>query len=365
MREKIVYILGAGFSAPMGIPVVSNFLIRSKDLFFTDPDRYGNFQRVFDTIAEMGRAKSYFSVNLFDIEEVLSILEMQDYGEKAGNRRIFKRYLRDVISACTPDTAPPPSSLPRGQWSQHLFASQMWRRYCYFVASLFNLRVTASYRHPGPVRITADVDPAPSASYAIITLNYDMIMERCLELVRGQFSRPPSIEFGFEVTSDATQFSRRGVVPLAKLHGSSADVTIVPPTWNKNAASPSVRTAWRVAYQVLSEATQIRILGYSLPATDSYIRYLLEATAMKAPHLKAFDIACLDPTGEVQERYRRLVTFFRARFGQIDIASYLQRMIEGTPVPNLRIPEGESGSVALGGLVNNAHEASPWSSLPA
>ena len=28
--EKVVYLLGAGFSAPLGIPVMGNFLTRSK-----------------------------------------------------------------------------------------------------------------------------------------------------------------------------------------------------------------------------------------------------------------------------------------------------------------------------------------------
>ncbi|WP_175406349.1 hypothetical protein [Bacillus sp. FJAT-27264] len=28
--EKVVYILGAGFSAPLGIPVMSNFIMKAK-----------------------------------------------------------------------------------------------------------------------------------------------------------------------------------------------------------------------------------------------------------------------------------------------------------------------------------------------
>ena len=32
--EKITYVLGAGFSAPLGIPVMRDFLTKSKDLYF-------------------------------------------------------------------------------------------------------------------------------------------------------------------------------------------------------------------------------------------------------------------------------------------------------------------------------------------
>jgi hypothetical protein len=31
--DRVVYLLGAGFSAPLGLPVMSNFLMKSKDLF--------------------------------------------------------------------------------------------------------------------------------------------------------------------------------------------------------------------------------------------------------------------------------------------------------------------------------------------
>lgn len=43
MPEKVVYILGAGFSAPLGLPVMSNFLVKSKDLYFSDTEKYKRF----------------------------------------------------------------------------------------------------------------------------------------------------------------------------------------------------------------------------------------------------------------------------------------------------------------------------------
>jgi hypothetical protein len=57
--ERVVYLLGAGFSAPLGIPVMSNFLTRSKDLYFTDPARFDHFKEVFDTINELSVIKTF------------------------------------------------------------------------------------------------------------------------------------------------------------------------------------------------------------------------------------------------------------------------------------------------------------------
>ncbi len=38
--QRVAYLLGAGFSAPLGLPVMSNFLAKAKDLYFEDQERY-------------------------------------------------------------------------------------------------------------------------------------------------------------------------------------------------------------------------------------------------------------------------------------------------------------------------------------
>lgn len=75
--EKVVYFLGAGFSAPMGIPIIKDFLLKSKDLYFENPTKYAHFKRIFNKIYKMHIAKTYYETDLLNIEEILSILEMQ------------------------------------------------------------------------------------------------------------------------------------------------------------------------------------------------------------------------------------------------------------------------------------------------
>ena len=36
--ERVVYLLGAGFSAPLGLPVMSNFLEKSKYMYFEESE---------------------------------------------------------------------------------------------------------------------------------------------------------------------------------------------------------------------------------------------------------------------------------------------------------------------------------------
>ena len=75
MKSKVVYILGAGFSAPLGLPVMSDFLSRSKDLYFEDSQRFKHFDKVFQEIRHMAQAKNYLDIDLFNIEQILSILD--------------------------------------------------------------------------------------------------------------------------------------------------------------------------------------------------------------------------------------------------------------------------------------------------
>jgi hypothetical protein len=51
--DRVGFLLGAGFSAPLGLPVMSNFFLKSKDLFASDPTRYGHFSEMFDKIRDM------------------------------------------------------------------------------------------------------------------------------------------------------------------------------------------------------------------------------------------------------------------------------------------------------------------------
>src|SRR5437899_2255848 len=99
--ERIVYLLGAGFSAPLGLPVMRNFRLKSQDMYLADSDKYGHFKEVFDTIRDMSIIKNYYDANLFNIEDILSILEMGEYLEGGSLKEVFLRYIKDVIAFYT------------------------------------------------------------------------------------------------------------------------------------------------------------------------------------------------------------------------------------------------------------------------
>jgi hypothetical protein len=318
--DKVVYFLGAGFSAPLGLPVMSNFLIKSKDMYFAAPTGLAHFNEVFEMIKEMSVSKNYFETDLFNIEEILSILEMDRQLQGKSLDESFKRYLHDVVDHFTPGVTRR-ENLP-GNWHRYAFSSELENAYGFFIASLLNLSVNTRERveleTPRPRKIVelACKPVSPScASYSVVTLNYDCVVE------------------GFTRFYDACADGERPTpLPVLKLHGSIQSGRIIPPTWNK-ALHPELVEIWKQAFEVLREANHIRIIGYSLPTADSYVKYLLKSAAMQAPHLKSIDVLCLDKTGSVKARYDEFISFYRYRFTRASVVDYLKGLFEDLVKP--------------------------------
>lgn len=303
--DKVVYFLGAGFSAPLGLPVMSNFLIKSKDMYFSNPELYSHFKDVFDTINEMAVSKNYFKTDLFNIEEILSILEMRQRLGVGDLKDSFLRYLTDVVMHFTP-TVSPSSNFP-SNWHRNLFSSPIQHGYAYFVASLMNL--TLEMPSPSANRPVRQLVAKPSTetltSYSVVTLNYDSVIENFAKFFGGP--NP-----GYTLS----------LLPIAKLHGCVEAGGIIPPTWNK-AVNPESASTWQRAFGMLKEANHIRIIGYSLPTADSYVKYLLRAAAIETPHLKSIDVICYDPRGDAKRHYDEFIDFYKYRFVNCDVTDYL------------------------------------------
>jgi hypothetical protein len=70
-------------------------------MYLRHPNEYEHFLGVFDYINNLSSLKNYFESDLFNIEEILSIIEMSE--SVGGNEEIdFKRFLKDTINYYTP-----------------------------------------------------------------------------------------------------------------------------------------------------------------------------------------------------------------------------------------------------------------------
>jgi|SRR5882724_1566880 len=319
--DYIVYFLGAGFSAPLGLPVMSNFLERSQDQHARHPNAYGYFRGIFDKIRDLHFSKSYYSADLSNVEEILSLLEMEAELERNTELRdAFTRYLADVIKHHTKPLAVLTPQHTDAGWSENLGLNDgLQASYARFVASLHFAQVQ---RTGGSAPLVTERFDNMPYRYGVITVNYDTLIETFTEYLTFGGTALRLI-----TDPDVGDDELYAGLPMAKLHGTLGG-TIVPPTWNKGFHAP-VLAAWRLAYRLLSRATHIRVIGYSLPDSDAYVRYLFKSAILpkSAERLKAFHVLCRDDGG-VARRYEAF-TSLRAPhyvFKNLDVADYLARV---------------------------------------
>ncbi|EFV79292.1 hypothetical protein HMPREF1013_00208 [Bacillus sp. 2_A_57_CT2] len=321
--ERVVYILGAGFSAPLGIPVMSNFILKAKDLYFKEPESFSHFKKIFDLLDNMSKIKNYFQSDLYNIEEVLSILEMNDYLNGENNSEKFKRFISDVITNFTPTVQGYKENLP-GNWYDFVFGTNnLQRMYGYFVGNLLNARVKLDNRY-----LSWDNYDSPNTNYSVISFNYDRVLESYVDYMGN--NGIISDDYGF---SDGTNELSSSKSLLLKIHGCVEKKNIVPPTWNKY-SNPDLLITWQSAWKALTNANHIRIIGYSLPLSDSYIKYFLKSSIYGSHHLKSIDVITLDNSSgqETRKRYDEFIDFNYYRFKNANILDYLEFLYNNNKV---------------------------------
>ena len=340
--ENIVYILGAGFSRPLGLPLMSDFYEKSMDLYRTTPDHYSHFKTLFDWRDTLVKAERYYETDPFNIEEVLSFLEVNGFLEGKKGNEIFVRYIKDVIEYYTPRIEPYPGRVP-SNWKDFVFGKDRkemkfkWNPFGFFVGSLLGLSFREEMKNVEGLNtrvLHCDFQKTSAPHYSVITFNYDCVLEIICDFINSNYVTKSPVKFSETVDSTTNSNS---IPLLAKLHGTIKTGNIIPPTWSKNLHKEIV-PVWQSAYDVLIKANQIRFIGYSLPATDYYSRYLFISAAAKAPHLKSIDFLCLDPTETVKANFEEIVRYKNRRFKNARVEEYLEAHRDAY---NLNVTQGE------------------------
>ncbi len=352
VKQRVVYVLGAGFSQPYGLPVMSTFMDRARDIYERNKDKYHNLGQV---IRELERLNSHsLRIDISNIEEVLSVLEvgslLRDGQEIGGlDAEQMKYFIRTVITENTKriPNQDEDDNVSDG-WPRHIFNDRggIFSEYGFFVASLFGISVSASVSNDssGIPRLNGGMQFSQSdqkeVEYTIVTTNYDRVLQNFEEYINARLKDPPRDRIEFvDKYEMAPKPTRAPVVPLLKLHGtveSAPDITphndITVMTWNKNLMKPETARALREAYQAIRSAHHIRIIGYSLPETDSYLKYLLKAATLNHPNLKSIDVLTLDDElGSTKSRYQTLLGEKPIRWKSDDVTNYLRRILDMAP----------------------------------
>jgi hypothetical protein len=102
---------------------------------------------------------------------------------------------------------------------------------------------------------------------------------------------------------------------------------IVPPTFNKASQNQVFLRVWQRAAEALRSAENIFVIGYSLPETDQFFKYLYGLGTVGDTILRRFWV--FDPDNGVDERFRKLLgTMARPKyqFSKIDFAHAIRHL---------------------------------------
>lgn len=317
-----VYILGAGFSWPAGIPLLNDFLMemRSSMNWLSSRNRHRELQAIRDVLIFRKNASGAalrVNLNVENIEDLFSLAA-------ASGQYPLAEAVSTAIAATlshargTSDPHALLISVKKGikvpkTWEERVGATDVIK----YMAPFYDLCAG--------MLVGKWCEPRRYMKNTVITFNYDTVLEEALANIDVKCS----YEFDqstVEYDKSAKHIARQRedtVLPICKLHGSvnwamplrekgklrifggyddllSADrqVLLIPPTWRKTFGGP-LTTIWDAAVKALTEATRIIIVGFSIPPTDIHFKYLLAAGLQENISLRK--IYCLNPDGSVEQ----------------------------------------------------------------
>jgi hypothetical protein len=329
-----VYILGAGFSAEAGLPLVTSFLARMRDAvdWLDDNGREEERQaigRVLEFRHRSSAAGYRINLDLDNIEHLfslaaaisgsataedirLAIAATLDFTAQMGTQLIAR--LRVSEAEGWPCTAIWRAAATRWGRSDGAFDDVESSVYDYYAVLLSGLAT-------GQATMEANT---------VITFNYDLLLEESLCRLAVPFAynlRGPDVEFD---STAKVQDERADAFRILKLHGSlnwaetgSGSVVVhgdyqrvrtaklrpllVPPTWHKSFNGALLRV-WDAAVAALAAATRIILIGFSRPPNDLHFKYLLATGLQDNSSLRSITI--VDPrAGKLRSQYEEV---FRA-----------------------------------------------------
>jgi len=305
---KVTYLLGAGFSAPLGLPLTSNFVPKAKQV--VEPESIDAL------MSKFAKIQIYYNCDLFNIEELLSIAEVESHFEDNRVKEDLTDMICKVIESYTPELGIHTEfDKPNYNFLNYVFWGPYLNLEIYgaFISSIFGFEFIHAI-NKGNNKLEREIkflnEDIGAAKYSIITLNYDMVLENFISFLKKLCKR-----FGIKLAiEEELKFNTRlnsvnwNIPTLAKLHGSIDAGTIIPPSHFKG-RDPLENEAWGIAYKLLAETNHLRILGYSLPEADNYIRYLLKGSVLKSVNLDSIHVICFDNDGMVEKRYKDLIKY--------------------------------------------------------
>jgi len=349
-NDHNVYILGAGFSSDAGLPMIGGFLTRMRDAhpwLEAKKDRHWEafaIAQVLKFRLTAASAAYWVSLDLENIEELFSLADATASADDLDEN--IRTAIAATLDFAAKTKTVTPLSFNANYASELKAANVSWVQST--AASPGELIMA---RYPGYVAKLLGMfrDSTVKGKNTFITFNYDTVLEDALVDLqvpfhygfRGQAKEPlldrdlsqPDVAFDSSAKAQADIMSG---IPVLKLHGSTnwsrptktdddgrqevGPLTVygsyesirfplvpqlVPPTWRKTLQS-GLHHVWSEAVKALQDATNIVIIGFSMPPTDTHFKYLMAAGLQQNISLRR--ILFVNPSvKDLEQRARKLL----------------------------------------------------------
>jgi hypothetical protein len=297
-----VYILGAGFSADAGLPLINGFLARMREAaqWLNDNNRNDEARSIRDVLEFRLKASGTAYRSNIDVENIEELFSLAAASEGESHTD----YVTKAIAA-TLDFAQRTTTEPEALFHPQVMhgVPNRWR-----VLEQQEGANLGGYTHSSPLYqlyagLLAGYFSEPRhGRNTVITFNYDTLVEDALHGLNIPFHYGLSdAAASFQPVAKCSPEDHPNAIPVLKLHGSmnwanpanddeririygSYDdlrgnqqrVLLLPPTWRK-AFGGHLKGVWNTALKALTEATRIVTIGFSMPPTDTHFKYLLAA----------------------------------------------------------------------------------------
>lgn len=321
-----VFLLGAGASKAAGAPLMNEFLVAIRDTYESGIVSHlaSQFELVLRGYEQLQLVHSKVRLDYeANIEDLLASFEMArilGYLGTLSEKDIdsLPQAMRRVISATLDYSMP------------------------FYPDSELGLKAHDVFFNFGGILKKLRTNEQPD--FSVITFNYDVGLD--YELV----SRGDKIDYGLDQEKD------KEAITFLKLHGSlnwstcnqcksivpydlrkfkekfgvsttgraqqlgisdvltdmehcetrlAPDPFIVPPTWNKMEYQSRIAEVWRKASVELSEARNLVLIGYSIPATDEFFRHMLALSLSRGLFLDKIIVVNID--AEAKRRLEKML----------------------------------------------------------
>ncbi|HEB36535.1 hypothetical protein LCGC14_0896090 [marine sediment metagenome] len=354
-----VFIFGAGASKDAGVPLMNKFIeeglaLKNKKI---SPTEKIDFDRVDQAITSLNNSLySKINIELINIEDVFGLIEMgrllnklPGYENAEKIEELRKSIIKFIVVTIEQKNlfVHKEGKIASAAKTYAEFAGKflrnMYRNNISFSAITFNYDISLDHSlsfYGIPYNYCL---PHSKNKIKLIKLHGSInwgICSKCKQIMPIDFTKfftkfRPSLQPGLSpdqipirIGSKIGNFFHSGGC-RAKLK----DIPLlIPPTWNKTDYHHYIKVVWKQAAIELSEAENIFIIGYSMPETDLFFKYLLGlGTINPIKRLRKFWV--FNPDRELEKRYKNIKGLGIEDFQFF--SSTFKEAIEGIPLEYL------------------------------